>query len=99
LPSTVSSFNRRIKGSRITSVGRRGKFILIQLESKVALPHGRASDTRRRQEFQKPARKQGQRATQTNRQRNVVLLVHLRMTGKFLYLNADDELPRHSHAI
>jgi len=29
----------------------------------------------------------------------MVLLVHLRMTGKFLYLQADDELPKHSHAI
>jgi len=28
-----------------------------------------------------------------------VLLVHLRMTGKFLYLQPDDELPKHSHAI
>src|SRR5262245_58090730 len=37
---------------------------------------------------QKPDRKEGQ-----------VLVVHLRMTGKFLYLNTDDELPKHSHAI
>ena len=29
----------------------------------------------------------------------LVLLVHLRMTGKFLYLRPDDELPKHSHAI
>jgi len=29
----------------------------------------------------------------------MVLAVHLRMTGKFLYLTADDELPKHSHAI
>jgi formamidopyrimidine-DNA glycosylase len=28
-----------------------------------------------------------------------VLAVHLRMTGKFLYLNVDDELPKHAHAI
>ena len=28
-----------------------------------------------------------------------VLAVHLRMTGKFLYLSLDDELPKHSHAI
>ena len=28
-----------------------------------------------------------------------VLAVHLRMTGKFLYLSVDDELPKHSHAI
>ena len=30
---------------------------------------------------------------------SLVLAVHLRMTGKFLYLNADEELPKHSHAI
>ena len=28
-----------------------------------------------------------------------VLAVHLRMTGKFLYLGVDDELPKHAHAI
>jgi formamidopyrimidine-DNA glycosylase len=39
-------------------------------------------------ECQKPDRKGG-----------LVLVVHLRMTGKFLYLNPDDELPKHSHAI
>jgi formamidopyrimidine-DNA glycosylase len=36
----------------------------------------------------KPAHQQGQ-----------VLLVHLRMTGKFLYLNSEEELPKHSHAV
>jgi formamidopyrimidine-DNA glycosylase len=29
----------------------------------------------------------------------LVLMVHLRMTGKFLYLKPDDELPKHSHAV
>ncbi len=29
----------------------------------------------------------------------LVLAVHLRMTGKFLYLTPDDELPKHAHAI
>jgi len=28
-----------------------------------------------------------------------VLAVHLRMTGKFLSLSADDALPKHAHAI
>lgn len=28
-----------------------------------------------------------------------VLAVHLRMTGKFLYLTVDDDLPKHAHAI
>src|SRR2546423_9178460 len=67
-PSLPSSFSRRIKKSRIKTVGRRGKFILIHL--------------------QKPDRKGG-----------CILVTHLRMTGKFLYLNPEDELPKHSHAI
>jgi formamidopyrimidine-DNA glycosylase len=46
-------------------------------------------------ECQKPARKQGHVAVSVN----LILAVHLRMTGKFLYLNADDELPKHSHAV
>ena len=37
--------------------------------------------------------KRGQRA------QHLILAVHLRMTGKFLYLNADDELPKHAHAV
>ena len=28
-----------------------------------------------------------------------VLIVHLRMTGKFRYLNAEEPLPRHAHAV
>jgi formamidopyrimidine-DNA glycosylase len=67
-PSSTSSFKRKIKGTSVTGVSRRGKFILI--------------------ECQKPDRKGG-----------LVLVVHLRMTGKFLYLNTDDELPKHSHAV
>ncbi|HMH42478.1 MAG TPA: bifunctional DNA-formamidopyrimidine glycosylase/DNA-(apurinic or apyrimidinic site) lyase [Pyrinomonadaceae bacterium] len=46
-------------------------------------------------ECQKPARKRGQHA----RSDDLIIAVHLRMTGKFLYLNADDDLPKHSHAI
>jgi len=89
LPSSQTVFNRKLKGSRITGVGRRGKFILIELEPSVALPHGRSSDTRPAQrQSQQPARKQG-----------LVLVVHLRMTGKFLYLAADDTLPKHAHAV
>ena len=100
LPLSQSVFNRKLKSSAITSVSRRGKFILIELEASGALPHrprpsraarlgtpGRASDTSGRQ-GQKPARQQG-----------LVLIVHLRMTGKFLYLNPDDPLPKHAHAI
>ena len=63
LPTSTSAFKRKLKGSTITGVSRRGKFILIELDS------------------------------------DRVLAVHLRMTGKFLYLTADDELPKHSRAI
>ena len=38
-------------------------------------------------------------AQRTKRAQSLIVAVHLRMTGKFLYLNADDELPKHSHAI
>ena len=85
--TSPSVFRRKLKGSTITGVSRRGKFILIELEPCADLPHGRASDTRD-DESQKLAHKQG-----------LVLIVHLRMTGKFLYLNEDNELPKHSHAI
>jgi formamidopyrimidine-DNA glycosylase len=97
-PDTPAGFNRKLKGSTITGVSRRGKYILIELEPNAALPdrptpaglpgrgpRGRASDTKK---YQKPGRKQG-----------LVLAVHLRMTGKFLSLSADDAPPKHAHAI
>ncbi len=62
-PTSTSAFNRRLKGSKIIGVGRRGKFIVIELDS------------------------------------DQVLAVHLRMTGKFLYLSADEELPKHARAV
>jgi formamidopyrimidine-DNA glycosylase len=87
-PTSPSAFKRKIKASTISGVSRRGKFILIELDRDVALPYGRASDTSGGRECQKPARQQG-----------LVLVVHLRMTGKFLYLSADDALPKHARAI
>lgn len=84
-PHSPSSFNRKLKGSKITGVSRRGKYIVIEIDPQRTLPDVRASDTRK---YQRPARQQG-----------LVLLVHLRMTGKFLSLSADDELPKHAHAI
>ena len=39
------------------------------------------------------------RANAPTRASGHVLAVHLRMTGKFLYLSADDALPKHAHAI
>jgi formamidopyrimidine-DNA glycosylase len=85
-PTSTSLFNRKLKGASITGVSRRGKYILIELDGKQALPHGRASQTRRKD--QKPARQQ-----------ELVLAVHLRMTGKFVTLSADEDLPKHAHAI
>lgn len=62
-PTSSSQFNRRLKGSTITAVSRRGKYILIELDS------------------------------------DHLLAVHLRMTGKFVSLSADEELPKHAHAV
>jgi formamidopyrimidine-DNA glycosylase len=87
-PTASSLLNRKLKGGTITGVSRRGKYILIEIDPSEALPHGRASDTIGRRESQKPARQQG-----------LVLITHLRMTGKFLSLAADDPLPKHAHAI
>ena len=84
-PDKPAGFNRKLKGSTITGVSRRGKYILIELKGNAALPEARASETKK---YQKSARKQG-----------LVLAVHLRMTGKFLSLSADDPLPKHAHAI
>lgn len=58
-----AAFNRKLKGARIESVTRRGKYILMQLDSAA------------------------------------VLMVHLRMTGKFVRLTSDQELPAYAHAI
>src|SRR5438876_2555407 len=90
LPTSTSAFRRKLKGSTITSVSRRGKFILIELNGTDALPYGRASDTG--SAGVSPA----QRA---KRAHDLLLAVHLRMTGKFLSLSADDELPKHARAI
>lgn len=57
------AFNSKLKGARIERVTRRGKYILIHLDSAA------------------------------------VLLVHLRMTGKFVRVNADQELPPYAHAV
>jgi formamidopyrimidine-DNA glycosylase len=70
-PTSRSNFNRKIKDSRISTVTRRGKFILIELD-----PPGDGA-----------------------RKRSQVLVVHLRMTGKFLVLTPDDALPKHAHAV
>ena len=58
-----AGFDRKLRNARIMGVNRRGKYILIELDS---------------------AR---------------VLLVHLRMTGKFVCLPADQQLPAYAHAI
>jgi formamidopyrimidine-DNA glycosylase len=81
-PLTPASFNRKLKGTEITGVSRRGKYILIEIDRHRALP----DDTSR--EYRKPAGQQG-----------LVLVVHLRMTGKFVSLTAEDTLPKHAHAI
>ena len=42
-PTSTSIFNRKLKNARIESIGRRGKYILIELEKTDALPYGRAT--------------------------------------------------------
>lgn len=51
-------------------------------------------------ECQKPDRAGGQHSRPKSRpDKNLILAVHLRMTGKFLNLSPDDDLPKHSHAV
>lgn len=76
-PLSAVAFTRTVKGSAITGVSRRGKFILILCR--------------------KPRRGRGRGPRSAPRE--FILAVHLRMTGKFLYLHPDDEIPKHSHAI
>jgi formamidopyrimidine-DNA glycosylase len=91
-PLSPSLFKRKIKNTTIAGLSRRGKFILIELAAPVDAPRDDAPGEKRE-------RTRGQRAKQLKTERNLILAVHLRMTGKFLYLNTDDELPKHSHAI
>lgn len=61
--SSPVSFKRKLRGARIDAINRRGKYILIELDS------------------------------------NLVLLVHLRMTGKFLCVGPEQPLPPYPHVI
>ena len=58
-----ANFNRRLSGARINTIGRRGKHILINLDT------------------------------------NETLVVHLRMTGKFVYLDSEQSLLPYSHVV
>ena len=60
---SAAAFARKLSGAVIEGVTRRGKYILIELDS------------------------------------DRVLLVHLRMTGKFLRLSLDAALPPYAHAV
>jgi formamidopyrimidine-DNA glycosylase len=90
-PASASAFKRKIKGATITGVSRRGKFILIELD-KNALPN--RPHPSRAARLGTPGR-----ATAPTSTSDLVLAVHLRMTGKFLYLSEDDALPKHARAI
>jgi formamidopyrimidine-DNA glycosylase len=57
------AFARQLKDLRINAVGRRGKYILFELDS------------------------------------GALLTTHLRMTGKFVALRTDDELPSYAHVV
>ncbi len=97
--TTPATFNRRIKNATITAVSRRGKFILIELNGKGVLPHGWASNSDLKGAWKGKRRAIAGSAGVSPASHNLVLAVHLRMTGKFLYLSPDDEIPKHSHAI
>jgi len=86
-PTQPSSFNRRIKGLRIAGVSRRGKYILIELGPDGVVRKAGPSET-------------GSAGISPAQRTNLLILaVHLRMTGKFLYLDPEDRLPKHAHAI
>lgn len=99
--TSPATFGRKIKNTTIKGVSRRGKFILIELDGDVALPDGRTSDTQSKGSWKgkRRALAGSAGASPANRGKPQILAVHLRMTGKFLYLTPDDELPKHSHAI
>jgi formamidopyrimidine-DNA glycosylase len=68
LPRLLSSpspatFKRKLRGTRIDAINRRGKYILFELNS------------------------------------GDVLLVHLRMTGKFLCIDQHESLPSYAHVV
>ncbi len=82
-PTSPAAFKRKIKNCSITGVSRRGKFILIECQ----------------RPMQKRGQQQARRSSLHDDEDKMILVVHLRMTGKFLYLEPDDELPKHSHAV
>jgi formamidopyrimidine-DNA glycosylase len=61
--TSPASFKRKLRGARIDAINRRGKYILIELDTQ----H--------------------------------VLLVHLRMTGKFLCVGPEQSLPPYPHIV
>jgi formamidopyrimidine-DNA glycosylase len=61
--TSPASFKRKLRGARIDAINRRGKYILIELDTQ----H--------------------------------VLLVHLRMTGKFLCVGPEQSLPPYPHVV
>lgn len=56
-------FDKQLRDSRVTAVGRRGKYILFEFES------------------------------------GGLLTTHLRMTGKFVAVRTEDQLPRYAHVV
>ena len=88
-PLSVLSFNRRLRDSTISAVSRRGKFILIECQK-----HDSSGAARRVRGGQ------GEQLSKAKPKGKILIVaVHLRMTGNFLDLSADDDLPKHSHAI
>jgi formamidopyrimidine-DNA glycosylase len=93
-PSSALAFIRKLKDSSIVAINRRGKYILIELEKPNTL---RNRPIPARLPRRGPLGRATARSPKSTSQQ--VLIVHLRMTGKFLVLTPDDSLPRHAHAV
>ncbi|HEV2885226.1 MAG TPA: bifunctional DNA-formamidopyrimidine glycosylase/DNA-(apurinic or apyrimidinic site) lyase [Pyrinomonadaceae bacterium] len=99
LPLSTAAFKRKIRGCSIEHISRRGKFILFELTKVSALPHGRATAPESAIGSALPHGRASAPKREASCDPGLILAVHLRMTGKFLVLTADDPLPRHAHAI
>ena len=78
-------FTDLIAGHRIESVGRRGKYILIGLEQRCAPGIGSAG--------------RGASSGEPPLNEDLLLVVHLGMTGQLRLVRADTPIPDHTHAI
>jgi len=79
------TFAARLAGARFTGVGRRGKYLLLALEPGSRDAGGDAAEGGGAQPGRRPA--------------PLVLVVHLRMTGRLVLAGPDDPEPPHTHVV